>query len=386
MKRFFVLSVFALSTAALAFSTSESQAQPKGAKQVINSGNAKATGGNGGNATGAFSKAGNGGSATALAGNLIPSKGVQQVINSGNATATGGNGGNAKGLGSTAGNGGGATALSGNLTGIVKKGGTTTANAGNATATGGNGGNASGPGSKGGNGGDAIAVSGNGNIVVNGNGNTVNVTNVTKVTNNNISFAIGGGGFGGGGFGGGGFVTSGPLAIAGGGGDGFVQGSPGIAIASAPGEVVIRQDGAPAVAVGQPGKDSSSEDAEKEEVFTRRMLKIKNESDVPVKVFVQYREMVSKKWQWLPSDPSQSSDAVSYDLKPGQEMLAEHQGKKVAASRVRIWVASEKAQWNDYKDADLWLVPEMDAQGQHRYLATEMKTFTFVVPAPKAAN
>jgi hypothetical protein len=148
---------------------------------------------------------------------------------------------------------------------------------------------------------------------------------------------------------------------------------------------VVRQDGAPAVAVGQQGKDSE-EVAEKEEVFTRRMLKLKNEADVPVKVFLQYRELVGKKWQWLPADPSESADAVSYDLKPGQEMVAEHQGKKVAASRVRIWVASEKAQWNDYKDTDLWLVPEMDAQGQHRYLATEMKTFTFVVPASKAAN
>jgi len=213
--------------------------------------------------------------------------GPKKIINSGNATAKGGNGGNATGAGSKAGNGGSAIAQAGSIG--AKKGGPIT-NSGNATATGGNGGNASGAGSQGGNGGGAVAVSGNGNTVLNGNGNTI----INKTTNNNISFSPGGGGFGGG------FVTGGAFAAGGFGGDGVIAGSPGSAIAVSPGEIVVGPD---AVAKGQDGKDDA-EPAEREEVFTRRFLKVKNDSDVPMKVFVQYRGMSDKKWVWAPADPS----------------------------------------------------------------------------------
>jgi hypothetical protein len=302
-------------------------------------------------------------------------KGPKKIINSGNATAKGGNGGSAVGKGAQGGAGGGAVAVSG---GVSTTKGTGTASSGNATATGGNGGNATGPGAKGGNGGGAVAVSGNGNTVINGNGNTIN--NITKVTNNNISFSPGGifGGFGGGG---GGFVTGGGVVAAGGfGGDGVIVGDPGVAIAQSPGTTVITTDGSPAVAKGQDGADSNADQAEKESVFTRRFVKVKNDTDATVKVHLQYRGMDDKKWVWAPADPSDSQDSVVYNLKPGQEMFLEHNGSKVSASRIRLWGASESQTWNDYKDMDLWVVPEMDQRGEHRYQATEMKTFTFVFP------
>jgi hypothetical protein len=90
--------------------------------------------------------------------------------------------------------------------------------------------------------------------------------------------------------------------------------------------------------------------------------------------------MDDKKWAWLPADPSTAQDALVYDLKPGQEIFLEHKNTKVSASRIRIWSTAQSQTWLDYRDQDLWIVPEMDQRGEHRYLATEMKTFTFVFP------
>ena len=243
-------------------------------------------------------------------------------------------------------------------------------NSGNATAKGGNGGNATGTGAKGGNGGGAVAVSGNGNTVINGNGNTIN--NITKVTNNNISFSLGGGGSGGG------FVTGGAFASGGFGGDGVIVGQPGTAVAVTPAATVVTTDGTPAIAVGQDGKDSP--EGEKEEVFTRRFLKVKNDSGVSMKVYVQFRGLEDKKWSWMPADPEKSKDALVYDLKAGEEMYLMHKDAKIAASRVRVWGMADGQSWVDFRDQDLWVVPEMDQRGEHRYMATEMKTFTFVFP------
>ena len=391
MKRFYFLSVFTMVAGLIGLFGIDAAAELK----VVNSGNAKAVAGNGGNATGKGVHGGNGGSATAKAGSITTGK-SGAIINSGNADAKGGNGGSAKGTGTKAGNGGDASAKAGdigNLPPIIPgkgnaKGGPKAgpgtggaAKAGDATATGGNGGNANGKGAKGGNGGDAIAVSGNNNTVINGSNNTV----IGKVVNNNISINVGGGGgFGGGGGGGGGFgggfVTGGAAVAQGGfGGDGAIQGAPGGAIASSPSETVITNDGTPAIAQGANGK-SNVENGEVESIFTSRFVKVKNDSGVPMKVLLQYRGMDDKKWAWLPADPNDSKDALVYDLAPGQEMFLQHKGSKVAASRVRIWGVAEAQSWFDYRDQDLWVVPEMDQRGEHRYQATEMRTFTFVFP------
>jgi hypothetical protein len=395
MKRLLSISVFAFVAAIISVCSIDADAS---AKKIINSGNATAKGGNGGSASGAGSQGGNGGSAAAKGGTItLPKAGT--IINSGNASATGGNGGSAKGKGSKGGKGGDAVAVGGDVGVLPGKlipidpgigngkgkgkgpsaggGGGGSASAGDANAKGGNGGNANGKGSKGGNGGDAIAVSGNGNTVINGDGNTV----IGKVVNNNISISLGGG-FGG--FGGG-YVTGGGAYAQGGyGGDGYVPGTPGVSVAASPSETVINPNG-PAVANGQDGKDNV-EEGEKEQVFTRRYLKVKNDSGVPMKVFVQFRGMEDKKWAWMPADPEKSKDALIFDLKAGEEMFLKHKDTKVAASRVRIWGEADEQTWFDFRDQDLWVVPEMDQRGEHRYLATEMRTFTFVFPKQSKAE
>jgi hypothetical protein len=412
MKRFYFLSLFTMIFGLVGFFGMDVAAQHKG-HRITNSGNTKATGGNGGKADGKNAHGGNGGSANAKGGSIKTDKNGS-VKNSGNTEAKGGDGGKATGDGAKGGKGGDATAQGGDIGTPPKKnpnppkdkgkgkdepkaggGGGGTAKAGDTTATGGKGGDANGKGATGGAGGDAIAVSGNNNTVING--------NVT--VNNNITYTPGKGGKGkgkggngnggalggllgnllgrgqGGGSSGGssGGDSSGGFAQGGGGGDGAIQGTPGTSTASSPSETVITNDGSPAIAQGANGKDNV-ENAEVEQVFTRRYLKVKNDSGVPMKVFVQYRGQDDKKWAWFPADPTESKDALVYDLKPGQEMFVQDKGNKLSASRVRIWGVADSQTWFDFRDQDLWVVPEMDQSGEHRYQATEMRTFTFIFP------
>jgi hypothetical protein len=114
--------------------------------------------------------------------------------------------------------------------------------------------------------------------------------------------------------------------------------------------------------------------------LTRRFLKVKNETGSKLRISVQYRTLTDKTWTWLPANPEESAKALTHELADGEEMYVQDAGTKIAASRVRIWAESEAGRWFQFKDDDLWLVPEMNDRGEHVYQATEMKTFTFIFP------
>ena len=85
----------------------------------------------------------------------------------------------------------------------------------------------------------------------------------------------------------------------------------------------------------------------------------------------------SGKWVWLPEDPEKSQETLAYDLEPGEEMHLGDGQAALTASRVRLWAVTENGDgWLDYKDKDLWLVPE-EEDGQHCYYADEVETFPF---------
>ena len=87
---------------------------------------------------------------------------------------------------------------------------------------------------------------------------------------------------------------------------------------------------------------------------------------------------------WLaPADPATSTEALSFDVQPGQEMLVKSEGEPVAASRMRIWATSESQKWLKYKKTNTWLVPERDENGEHIYMADAMETFTFAFTSGK---
>jgi hypothetical protein len=115
---------------------------------------------------------------------------------------------------------------------------------------------------------------------------------------------------------------------------------------------------------------------------TQRYLKIKNDTKDTLTVYVQYRTQdKSEQWVWLPVNPKQSAEAVTQSLAPGKEILAEVEKNPILSSRVRLWAKSAAGgtQWLEYKDHDLWLVPEVDREKpkDHIYYAPKTETFVF---------
>jgi hypothetical protein len=119
----------------------------------------------------------------------------------------------------------------------------------------------------------------------------------------------------------------------------------------------------------------------------QRYLKIKNDTNQTLTVFLQYRTSQADTWVWLPNDPKKSAESLTLSIPAGQEVYAEVDKNRVLSSRVRLWARSTAPngqQWLEYKDQDLWLVPEVDRDNpqdkskEHVYFAPEAQTFTFV--------
>jgi hypothetical protein len=112
---------------------------------------------------------------------------------------------------------------------------------------------------------------------------------------------------------------------------------------------------------------------------SERLLKIRNDSGVKLTVFVQYRTQTDQgTWSWFPADPSQSDQALSFEIEAGAETYLDDAGFTIRGSRVRLWATSEAGgQWPDARNSDLWLVPEVDGTGTHTYPAPQMETFTY---------
>ena len=84
-------------------------------------------------------------------------------------------------------------------------------------------------------------------------------------------------------------------------------------------------------------------------------------------------------WKWYPSLP-QEGKTVAYVLAPGRTADLRHDNRPVSASKVRLWVRTESgAKIEEFKDQDLWLVPEPG----HRYFAPDVEPFTRVFTAEK---
>jgi hypothetical protein len=67
---------------------------------------------------------------------------------------------------------------------------------------------------------------------------------------------------------------------------------------------------------------------------------------------------------------------MSFELEAGKTLDLTG---KVSASRVRLWARSDSTSFMDYANQDLWLVPETENNGEHRYRAREMETYTFTM-------
>lgn len=116
------------------------------------------------------------------------------------------------------------------------------------------------------------------------------------------------------------------------------------------------------------------------QAFTTRFIRIQNDTGEKMKVALQYRARTDKgEWGWFPADPREQGDqALTYELDTGKGADLVDGQWRINASLVRVWAVSATGQkWFDYKDKDLSLVTEKNAQGDPEYLAAEMETFLF---------
>jgi hypothetical protein len=109
-----------------------------------------------------------------------------------------------------------------------------------------------------------------------------------------------------------------------------------------------------------------------------RYLYLKNQTGGKLTVYLQYRTQTDQgAWQWFPADPAQSTEILTYELEPDQETYLQDNEWTINASWIRIWAVSETGEhWSEYKDKDLWLVPEVDQAGHHYYLAPAIETYS----------
>jgi hypothetical protein len=121
---------------------------------------------------------------------------------------------------------------------------------------------------------------------------------------------------------------------------------------------------------------------------TRRFLRVRNATDKPLQVYVRYRTVNDQgKWQWYPGEPT-SREAVVRKVAPGQTVDLLHEDWRINASRVRIWAEAPGGTYRQeaYRNQDLWLVSQ-DGQGNRRYLAAAMETYTHTFAAtPSSAD
>jgi hypothetical protein len=112
---------------------------------------------------------------------------------------------------------------------------------------------------------------------------------------------------------------------------------------------------------------------------TERYLKIKNNTGDRLRVYVQHYSMTAGgEWAWLPDRPGENLAPFGYDFEPGEEAVLGNAQGNLAAHCVRVWARSPSGlEWADYRNADLYLVPEQDANGDRYYVAPDRETFTF---------
>jgi hypothetical protein len=112
---------------------------------------------------------------------------------------------------------------------------------------------------------------------------------------------------------------------------------------------------------------------------TERYLKIKNNTGERLRVYVQHYSLTAGgEWVWQPARPGEKVAPFGYDFEPGEEAVLGGAQGSLAAHCVRVWARSASGlEWTDYRNADLYLVPEQDANGDRYYLAADRENFTF---------
>jgi hypothetical protein len=110
-----------------------------------------------------------------------------------------------------------------------------------------------------------------------------------------------------------------------------------------------------------------------------RYIRVANYSAEPVKLYLQYEALGQDGGQqWVPGQAG-GSDAEAFDIAPGEVTDLYDDGWRINAVRARLWATSSSRNLVQFKDKDLWLVPEKDDQGLPGYAARDPQTFFYAV-------
>src|SRR5262249_19844722 len=106
-----------------------------------------------------------------------------------------------------------------------------------------------------------------------------------------------------------------------------------------------------------------------------RFLRVVNGTKDKVTVYLQYHAPDEDSWAWLPVDPQESDDSLIFEIDPGQSLDLTDDQWRIAANRLMVWAESENQKWDEFKDNQLWVVPEVTSSGKHRYQSPEIQTY-----------
>jgi hypothetical protein len=137
--------------------------------------------------------------------------------------------------------------------------------------------------------------------------------------------------------------------------------------------------GGDAVEGGDAGESGDSAQADESMPWQNaRYLRLKNDTSEKLTIYVQVRTEVNNAFTWLPADPETSKRALVFELQPGEDGYLPHDGDNINGCRVRLWAKSASGlEWTDYKDEDLWLVPECNDKGERFYYTSGMETLSY---------
>lgn len=85
---------------------------------------------------------------------------------------------------------------------------------------------------------------------------------------------------------------------------------------------------------------------------TNKFIEVKNTSAKNMKVRLVY----CTEDKWLPEAADGNNVPLTYDINPGEQCRLSLASGEILASRIRIWVETEKGAWTEYRDKDLVLV------------------------------
>ena len=111
-----------------------------------------------------------------------------------------------------------------------------------------------------------------------------------------------------------------------------------------------------------------------------RFVRFTNATDKKALFYIHYETIDAEgNSMWLPPKEDGYMYATSVEVAPGESVDLKEGEWRVNATRARIWAVSEGREWLRYKGIDLWLVPEVDEDGNHSYQAPNPETYSYTI-------